>query len=212
MGIKTKPGDVCNVATFNPFAENATEQEWEVMEGTDCTLENMAQADTSDVDVLKQAVSKGQLKDKGVGCFVIKNGRTTFKQGTRAEVLEKQKKSSGATMYVLADESAAAAERKLRCVEGEGLPLMRDPYQFGNLFLQLEIEFPTELSEEAQATLKTVLPAGEHTSTADETAEDVDTHEISLVDPVASYKDGTFSAKDANDSDDDEGGGGGQRV
>merc|ERR1712159_823023 len=131
--IKTKPGDVCNVATFNPFAENATEQEWEVMEGTDCTLENMAQADTSDVDVLKQAVSKGQLKDNGVGCFVIKNGRTTFKQGTRAEVLEKQKKSSGATMYVLADESAAAAERKLRCVEGEGLPLMRDPYQFGNL-------------------------------------------------------------------------------
>merc|ERR1719359_1211180 len=72
--IKSKPGDVCNVATFNPFAENATEQEWEVMEGTDCTLENMAQADTSDVDVLKQAVSKGQLKDKGVGCFVIKNG------------------------------------------------------------------------------------------------------------------------------------------
>jgi len=211
--IKTKPGDVCNVATFNPFAENATEQEWEVMEGTDCTLENMAQADTSDVDVLKQAVSKGQLKDKGVGCFVIKNGRTTFKQGTRAEVLEKQKKSSGATMYVLADESAAAAERKLRCVEGEGLPLMRDPYQFGNLFLQLEIEFPTELSQEAVTTLQGVLEPPLNSSSADEEAEEVDTHFVTSADPVASYKDGVFTAKDSYGSDDDdEGGGGGQRV
>merc|ERR1711939_920406 len=109
------------------------------------------------------------------GCFVIKNGRTTFKQGTRAEVLEKQKKSSGATMYVLADESAAAAERKLRCVEGEGLPLMRDPYQFGNLFLQLEIEFPTELSQEAVTTLQGVLEPPLNSSSADEEAEEVDT-------------------------------------
>merc|ERR1712224_776999 len=147
----------------------------------------------------------GQPKGKGIGCFVVNGGRTTFKRGSREECLAAKSKASGACMYVLEDANAGAASRMLRAVEGEGLPLARDPFQFGNLFLQLEIEFPTELSEEVQATLKSVLPAGEHTSTADETAEDVDTHEISLVDPIASYKDG-------NDSDDDEMGGGGQRV
>jgi len=210
--MKTKPGDVTTITTFDPFTAEADEAGWEVLDGYDCDLEDMAQADSNDIDMLKKAVSKGQLKGKGIGCFVVNGGRTTFKRGSREECLAAKSKSTGACMYVLEDAGAGAAGRMLRAVEGEGLPLARDPFQFGNLFLQLEIEFPTELSEEAQATLKTVLPAGEHTSTADETAEDVDTHEISLVDPVASYKDGTYSAKDANDSDDDEGGGGGQRV
>merc|ERR1711988_2060292 len=155
--VKTKPGDMSKVATFDPFKDEEGETSWEVMENTDCTLEDMAQADTSDLDVLKKAVSQGQLKGKGIGCFIIKDGRTTFKQGTRAECLAKKKKSSGATMYVLGDEEEAAASRMLRCVEGEGLPLLRDPYQFGNLFLQLDIQFPTELSAEAVSTLKAVL-------------------------------------------------------
>lgn len=210
--MKTKPGDVTTIQTFDPFTTEADEAGWEVLDGYDCDLEDMAQADSNDVDMLKKAVSKGQLKGKGIGCFVVNGGRTTFKRGSREECLAAKSKTSGACMYVLEDASAGASSRMLRAVEGEGLPLARDPFQFGNLFLQLEIDFPTELSEEAQATLKTVLPAGEHTSTADEAAEDVDTHEISLVDPVASFKDGTFSAKDANDSDDDEGGAGGQRV
>merc|ERR1712054_443065 len=210
--MKTKPGDVTTITTFDPFTAEADEAGWEVLDGYDFDLEDMAQADSNDIDMLKKAVSKGQLKGKGIGCFVVNGGRTTFKRGSREVCLAAKSKSTGACMYVLEDAGAGAAGRMLRAVEGEGLPLARDPFQFGNLFLQLEIAFPTELSEEAQATLKTVLPAGEHTSTADETAEDVDTHEISLVDPVASYKDGTYSAKDANDSDDDEGGGGGQRV
>merc|ERR1712054_568554 len=210
--VKTKPGDMSKVATFDPFKDEEGETSWEVMENTDCTLEDMAQADTSDLDVLKKAVSQGQLKGKGIGCFIIKDGRTTFKQGTRAECLAKKKKSSGATMYVLGDEDEAAASRMLRCVEGEGLPLLRDPYQFGNLFLQLEIVFPEALDAAAQDRLRAVLPPPLNKSDADEAAEDVDTHEVSDKDPVASYKDGIFTAKDSYDDDDEEAHGGGQRV
>jgi len=202
--VKTKPGEICRPCTFDPFAP-AEEVDWEVMEDTDCNLDDMAKAETTDLDVLKQAVSKGQLKGKGIGCFVVNNGTTTFKQGTRAECLAEKKKRSGATMYVLGDENASASKRMMRAVQGEGLPLMRDPYQFGNLFLQLEIVFPEEISEPMRAALQGVLPPALNSTTADESAEDVDTCECKVLDPVASYKDGVFTNKDSYEDDDDEG-------
>merc|ERR1712227_569791 len=97
----------------------------------------------------------------------------------------------------LEDESATAAHRMMRCVEGEGLPLLRDPYQFGNLFLDLDIEMPHEISPSAEAKLRAVLPPPLNSSTADESAESVDTHVVRYLDPVASYKEGIFSGKDS---------------
>jgi len=186
--------------------------EWEVIEDADCTLDDMAQAQTDDIDALKQAVSKGQLKGKGIGCFVMSDGQTTFKQGSRAECLAAKKKKTGHTMYVLADESVAAGNRMMRCVEGEGLPLLRNPYEFGNLFLDLTIKMPESLSEEACAKLKEALPPALHSSNADQSAENVDTKEVTVMDPVASHKEGVFTGKDSYDEDEDEMGGGGQRV
>jgi len=210
--LKSKPGDVTGITTFDPFSA-PEEQGWEVLEDTDCDLEDMAQADTDDIDVLKKAVAKGQLKGKGIGCFVVRNSKTTFKRGSRDEVMKAKTKRNGATMYVVEDPNSAAASRMMRACEGEGLPLMRDPYSFGNLFLQLEIEFPKELDAEAQAALRKVLPAAQNSSSADEAAENVDTIEVSEIDPVSSYQDGIFTGKDAFDEDDDEGHGmGGQRV
>merc|ERR1712146_595513 len=101
----------------------------------------------------------------------------------------------GATMYVLGDENASSSKRMMRAVEGEGLPLMRDPYQFGNLFLQLEIVFPDEITEPMRAALQAALPPALNSSEADESAEDVDTQEGTVLDPVASY----------DDDDDDDG-------
>merc|ERR1712054_289670 len=91
--IKTKPGDVTNICTFDPFAKDGEDEiDWEILEDTDCTLDDMAQAQTDDVDVLKQAVSKGQLQGKGIGCFVMKDGQTTFKRGSREECIGAKKK------------------------------------------------------------------------------------------------------------------------
>lgn len=212
--IKTKPGEVTNICTFDPFAKDGdTEQEWEVIEDADCDLEDMAKADTDDVDMLKQAVAKGQLKGKGIGCFVMRNSKASFKQGSRAECLKAKKAKKGSTMYVLQDESIAASTRMMKCVEGEGLPLMRDPYQFGNLFLMLTIEMPTEaLSEEATEKLKTCLPPPLNTVSADEADENVDTVFVSEMDPVASHKEGLFTGKDSYDEDEENEGAAGQRV
>ena len=40
--------------------------------------------ETEDINVCKKACEKGQLKGKGIGCFVMKNGKTVFKQCTYA--------------------------------------------------------------------------------------------------------------------------------
>jgi len=211
--IKTPPGFVTSPSTFDPFSGTAEDAGWETLDNTDCDLDDMAQADSADLDMLKNAVSKGQLKGKGIGCFVIKDGRTTFKAGTREECIGAKSKSNGATMYVLADASSAAGKRMTVAVEGEGLPLSRDPFQFGNLFLQLDIQFPEELSEEQMTAIRTALPAALNSSSADESAEEVDTAEVKLMDPVQSFTDGTFSAGSAHDEDEDGGGGGGgERV
>merc|ERR1711988_1127376 len=211
--IKTKPGQVTPVCTFDPFANGDDDATWDTFDGFDCELDDMAQADSTDLDMLKKAVSKGQLRGKGICCFVVQDGRTTFKQGSRSEAMAAKVKRSGATMYLLEDANASKKERMLVAVEGEGLPLARDPFQFGNLFLQLEIEFPEEISEEAQEALKKALPPAQSESTADEEAEEVDTHFTTMMDPVSSYKAGIFTTKESFDDDDEEGGGvGGQRV
>lgn len=210
--IKTPAGFVTSPSTFDPFSGTEDDAGWETLENTGCDLDDMAQADSADLDMLKNAVSKGQLKGKGIGCFVIQDGRTTFKSGTRAECIASKTKQTGATMYVLADASTAGDKRMTVAVEGEGLPLTRDPFQFGNLFLQLDIQFPEELTEEQVTALTGVLPAALNSSSADQTAEDVDTAEIQLLDPVTSFSAGTFSASSAHDEDEDGGGGGGERV
>jgi len=173
--LKTKPGDVTKITTFDPLkaGEDGDDCSWEVLEGTDCDLDDMAQADSADVDMLKKAVSKGQLKGKGIGCFVVSGGRTTFKRGTRAECIAAKSSSSGSVMYVLEDESKAGADRMMRAVEGEGLPLMRDPYQFGNLFLQLDIVFP----EEATTPSPPPPPPVAHTTTVQSHREKEDPRE-----------------------------------
>ena len=48
---------------------------WEMFEDSDCpSLDNAAVAETEDLSVCKKAIEKGQLKGKGIGCFVMKGG------------------------------------------------------------------------------------------------------------------------------------------
>merc|ERR1712070_101396 len=215
LKIKTKPGEVIKPCLYDPFSDDAEDQDWQIFENADCPdVDDIAQADSADVDMLKKAVSKGQLKGKDIGAFVVQNGRTTFKRGTRAEMLANKTKKSGSTLYVLGDEAESAKTRMMKAIPNEGLPLVRDPYSFGNMFLLLTIEFPESLDAAAQAQLKSVLPPALNKSTADESSEDVDTAFLEDVDPVTSYKAGTFSNKESFDEDEDEGGGrmGGQNV
>merc|ERR1712086_345216 len=109
------------------------------MEDMDCPgIENVAQADTTDVDTLKKACET-QLKRKGidVGVFVVDARRAYFKQCTREEALAAKKPRKGCTMYVLSDPNAKAHLRMMKAVKDEGMPTYKNPFVHGNLFLML---------------------------------------------------------------------------
>lgn len=205
--VKSAPGQVTVPSAFDPFSHPEEPQEWEAIPDTGCSLPDAARASSADPDVLKEALSRGQLQGRGIGCFVVQDGAATFKVATRDEALQATTKSPGATMYILQDPTVAAAGRLMHAVEGEGLPLMRDPCESGNLFIVFKLQMPDAVSEEAAQALKQVLPPALHSSGADEMAEDVDVGEVGAKDPVASYKEGLFTMHSSLDEDEEAPGG-----
>merc|ERR1719343_693391 len=160
--IKTSPGEIVKpmAQNFDPLAKEEGATEWEVMEDMDCpSIDNVAQADTTDVDTLKKACET-QLKRKGidVGVFVVDGSRAYFKQCTREEALAAKKTKKGSTMYVVSDPDANKSFRMMKAVKGEGMPTFKNPFVSGNLFLNLTIEFPNELTPEVQTQIRSLLP------------------------------------------------------
>merc|ERR1712003_219230 len=161
--IKTAPGEIIKPLAqgFDPLADNsASKTEWEQFDDCDCPgVENVARAEVSDVDTLKEACEK-QLKRKGidVGAFVVDSNGASFKQCSREEALKAKKTSKGKTMYVIADPDANKDMRMVKAVKGEGMPTLKNPFVHGNLFLLLTIKFPDSLSAENQAGLRNFLP------------------------------------------------------
>merc|ERR1719491_2379012 len=130
------------------------------MDDMDCpSIDNVAQADTTDVDTLKKAC-EAQLKRKGidVGVFVVDGRRAYFKQCTREEALAAKKTKKGSTMYVVSDPDSNKAFRMMKAVKGEGMPTVKNQFVHGNLFLTLTIEFPDELTPEVQSQVRGLLP------------------------------------------------------
>ena len=166
--------------------------------------ESVARAETDDPDICKKAVEKGQLKNKGVGAFVVANGTADFKQCSRDEALANMRPRRGARLFLVSDGVSGAAGRMMKCVEGQGMPRLKNPFDFGNLFLILKIEFPAPgaLSEAAQAALIEAVPRRLSAPTTDEApaAAEVELFTTKDLDPLKSYNDN----KPQPEEDDDE--------
>lgn len=214
--VKTNPGDIMKPMdnSFDPFADSDNKMEWEVIEDADCPdIDNVAQADTTDIDTLKKACET-QLKRKGidVGAFVVDSNRAYFKQASREEVLAAKKTRKGSTMYVLSDPNAKSHLRMMKAIKDEGMPTYKNPFIHGNLFLLLTIEFPDSLSVEAQAGLQKFLPAPIHNPKWKETDDGVEVHNVTDIDPVQSFnsnKANMMAGSEAYDDDEEERGGSG---
>jgi len=213
--IKTSPGEIIKPMAqgFDPLAKEDTKTEWEVMEDCDCpSIENVAQADTTDVDTLKKACET-QLKRKGidVGVFVVDERRAYFKQCTREEALAAKKTKKGSTMYIVSDPEAKKAFRMMKAVKDEGMPTYKNPFVHGSMFLILTIEFPETLTPEIQNQIRGLLPPPLNKTTWKETDEGVEVHKVTDLDPVQSYNSNKVNMSaggEAYDDDDNEGGGG----
>jgi len=210
--IKSGPGDCISPVAYNPFGEEQETSSWTLH--TDCdvpSLENAAVAETEDINVCKKACEKGQLKGKGIGCFVQKNGKTVFKQCSYSEAMAAKQPSKGSKLYIIGDPNEAKSERMMKACEGEGLPRLKSPFEHGNLFIIMKIEFPTSIDATAAKALLKVLPSPKHVPTITEDQDDVDVCVLKDVDPVLSYQE-HLAAMPEDPYDDEDEGGGGQRV
>jgi len=209
--VKSSPGEIMRPMAqgFDPMADIDNKMEWEVIEDSDCpSIENVAQADMTDVDALKKACET-QLKRKGidVGVFVVDSQRAYFKTGSREEILAAKKPRRGSTMYVLQDQNAFNPMRVMKAVKGEGMPTYKNPFVHGDLFLILNIQFPDGLDIPTQTKLRELLPPPLNTA-SDKCDEE---HVVTDMDPVASHNANKVNMQTGGEAydEDDEGGGGG---
>ena len=184
--VSTTPGDVTKPTSYDPFADEDEEQDWECIENTACSLEPMAQAELDDVEKLKQVIAKGQLRGKGISGFQIQRGQTTFFAASQEEVREAKSMRRGCTLYVIADPSKTAGKRMMKAIPEQGLPVPSNPMLLGNLFLLLDIEFPTNLGEAAVAAIKDALPPPLNVPSVTEDDDGVEVHQmVSMVSSAA---------------------------
>ena len=234
LWIQSAPGDVVRPVSFDPFEEEAANKtEWEVREDVDLSddVESVARADTDDADVCKQAIERGQLKNKDIGAFVIANGRAEFKSCSRAEALASMRPRRGARLFLVKDALSGESARMMKTVEGQGMPRLRNPFEFGNLFLMLTIEFPAAgaLTPAAQAALLEAVPrmmskpkrgwvegagdadgagGGAPSSPSGAPPDDVEVFTLTELDPLKSYNDNKPEIEDDDDEHDGPGQGG----
>merc|ERR1719367_333988 len=186
------------------------------MEDCDCPgIDNVAEAGTTDVDTLKKACET-QLKRKGidVGVFVVDQRKAYCKQCTREEALAAKKVAKGKTMYIVSDPDAKKSFRIMKAVKGEGMPTFKNPFVHGNLFLNLTIEFPEQLTPEVQKQMQGLLPPALNVTKWKEDDESVEIHAVTDIDPVQSYNSNKVNMSgggEAYDDDEEEGGAGGMR-
>lgn len=198
--LKTQPGEVI---TPPPTGD----VKWEVFEDTDCPGDDVAKCQVpQDINKLKEV-----CEQKNFSGFVIdgRDNMAYFRQLTRDEWINNKrsnKATKGMKVYVTPDPILSAQFRMKKAVKDEGLPLFKNPMARGNLFVDIEIEFPTEISGSTADALKSLLPGPDPMSLPDDT---VDHEHVFLtdMDPVASEK-AAAHAYEADDDDDDMRGGG----
>lgn len=213
--VKTSPGDIVKpmMQGFDPLADTEGKMEWDMIEDSDCPdIDNVAQADTTDIDTLKKACET-QLKRKGidVGVFVVDGSRAYFKQGSREEILAAKKPRKGCTMYVITDPNAKNDLRLVKAVKDEGMPTYKNPFIHGNMFLLLTIEFPEKLEPATQQKLKGLLPDPLNVPMLNADDPSVEIHTTTDIDPVASFNANKVNMQAGGEAydEDEEGGGGG---
>jgi len=212
--ITSKPGEVIKPVTYDPFRDTAEgKQDWDMFEDCDVpSIDDAAAADSEDLNICKKACASGQLKGRGIGAFVQSGGRTVFKQCTTEEAMAAKKPRKGSKLFILRDPAADAGKRLMKAVEGEGLPRLKQPFDHGNLFILITIEFPTAIDAGIATQLKKLLPAPKDATKLTGDEEDVEVVELKDIDPLTSYKQKGEIEDDDDDDDERRRGGGGGGV
>jgi len=216
--IKSGVGDIVKPMQrgFDPLASDNAAKVWECIQGVDCPdIDTVAESVMMDPEKLKHACET-QLIRQGIDVsgFIVdqESGRAYFKSGTRSEILSAQQPKQHCTMYVVADPNAESSARMMKAVKGEGMPTLKNPFVYGNLFIILNIEFPQSLSSNVQEQLRELLPPPLN-APANAINDGTEEHVLMDIDPVQSLSSNQANMSvggQAYDEDEEVGGAPGQ--
>jgi len=209
--VTNQPGQIIKPIKSDVLATKEPEAEinFDKFNDTTCGGDDFAQVQSADEDIIKKLAIQKEFT-----AFTVKNGVTSFKRGTRVEHIKGKKPAKGTTCYIISDAKAAAKDRYMQAVKGEGMPTYKNPFQFGNMFVIFNTVYPEEFDEKAIEALKKCLPGPKDSADQKfkEGADDTEEHTFVQMDPVESFKATCEDDKNAYDDDPDGEGAHGQNV
>jgi len=201
--IKSKPGEVLE-------PQRNVDVEWDCFDDTIVADGDVASCKCPDATKLKEV-----CQQKGFSGFVLDTeaGSATFKDLSRDELLANMKtggvRAKGKKLYVVPDPVLASAGRMRSCVKGEGMPVFKNSMLRGNLYIDIEIDFPKSIADDAAKKLRSILPGPDPMTVPDESDENAEICELSKGDPEASAKEfASFYEEEDDDEDGPRGRGG----
>lgn len=133
---------------------------------------------TNDVGRCKKICSR-----KGYGGFYHWKAVAYFLNFSRDAILSTMTRGEGIDLYVCPDPKAVAQLRMRKAVQAEGMPCYRQKNAKGNLFLLLNVVYPTKIEPESISILKQILPGPKQIVTPDPNYE---LHLLADIDPYQS--------------------------
>lgn len=118
-----------------------------------------------------------------------------------------QKHLDGRSLVIRSSPGEVITPGKTKGIRGEGMPIHRNPFEKGNLYIKFDVKFPEKqfASEQKLADLEKLLPARPpvpHVDMNDENVAEVDLHDF---DPNQEKTNGSGRSDAAYDSDDEGG-------
>eukprot|EP00823_Brevimastigomonas_motovehiculus_P000627 TRINITY_DN1078_c0_g1_i1.p1 TRINITY_DN1078_c0_g1~~TRINITY_DN1078_c0_g1_i1.p1 ORF type:complete len:464 (-),score=93.87 TRINITY_DN1078_c0_g1_i1:350-1741(-) len=143
-----------------------------------------------DVVVILQQKDHSTFRREGVNLFMKKT--LSLREALCGFTFD-IKQLDGRTLRVKSDENEIYSPRLFKVIREEGMPYVKNPYNRGNLYIEIDVEFPkpNQLDRKARLLLASVLPASP-VSNAQEKKEEkkpsssMDTEDISKSDSASS--------------------------
>lgn len=148
--VNTNKGDIIKPLLFDPL-KNESSYEWKKFENSMSGLQSHVKAEINDIETIKKVIDEGQLKNENITAFQIQGNVTEFYTHDYNDIFSSKKEKSNSVLYV--KKNTDNSNQVMKCIDGEGLPLLNNPSLNGNLFVEFVINFPKNLPENMLETL-----------------------------------------------------------
>lgn len=140
--VKTNADEI--ITQFNNF----NKKKWQKYNNTYLTLDYIATADIDNYEQIIKSVESGNLKNKNVTAFFIKEGKTYFYNLDNIDLINKNKKKCiNSVLYIYKKKNIS-----LHCIENEGMFDSSTNIK-GDLFILFNIIYPKKISDKLKSEL-----------------------------------------------------------